>query len=117
MANWEVGIEDFFASPPPLPVFGKIIIHVKRKLIGDGNMVGTNDVMAEELAFNEQTTNFQQMHRCKTDTVSLFTRARSWLQELLSFVRLRVNKKTEFCKYNFTQLDTSQRTGSRRRFS
>ena len=57
------------------------------------------------------------MHRCKTDTVSLFTRARSWLQELLSFVRLRVNKKTEFCKYNFTQLDTSQRTGSRRRFS
>ena len=59
---------------------------------------------AEDLAFNEQTTNFQQMRRCNTDTVSLFKRARSWLQELLSFVRLRVNKKTEFCKYKFALL-------------
>ena len=79
MANWEVGIEDFFASPPPPCVWENRYKSCKEETDRGWEHV-TNDVRAEDLAFNEQTTNFQQMHWRNTDSVSLFTRSRSWLQ-------------------------------------
>ena len=118
----------------PLPVFGKI--RIKRKQTGTGNRLPMiwwkkmhwRKILYLYYLFTRQGLGagdcwlLQVRSKFSDDDYNYEKQIFSWNLflfkdsggGLLSFVRLRVNKKTEFWKYKFTQPDTSQRTGSRR---